>query len=219
MDYFDQIAEAIFQGDEDLTRELASKALEADLNPERIINEGGIVGLERLGQGYDNYEVFLPELTLGGEAMNALLELIGPHLTGSGESSKVTVVIGCAQGDLHDIGLNLVATQLSVNGYNVINLGTDTSVSQFIKVAQDNDAKIIAVSSLLTTSAYYQEELIKKLEREGIRDQFKIVVGGGPITPAWTRKIGADGYSRTANQSVQVCKRLLAGEESPVIIE
>ena len=108
--------------------------------------------------------------------------------------------MGCAQGDLHDIGLNLVATQLEIGGFNVINLGTDTSVKEFLETAKNNDAKIIGISSLLTTSAYYQEELIQKLVKDGIRDNYKVIVGGGPITPAWTKKIGADGYSRTATQ-------------------
>ena len=144
-----------------------------------------------------------------GEALHSLLEVVKPYLNNFDKGEGATIVVGCAQGDLHDIGLNLVATQLAVGGFNVINLGTDVSVAKFISTAKENAASIIGVSSLLTTSAYYQEELVKKLEKDGLRDQYKVIVGGGPITPEWTKKIGADGYSRTANQAVQLCSCLL----------
>lgn len=215
-----KISNAVYDGEEDLVTELVSQALREGVNPEDIINMGGVVGLERLGKAFDEMEAFLPELMLGGQAMHTLLDQVKPHLSTDSENKiECTVVLGCAQGDLHDIGLNLVATQLSVSGFNVINLGTDTSVSEFIEVAMKNDAKIIGVSSLLTTAAYYQEELIKKLVKQNLRDRFRVIVGGGPITPEWTRKIGADGYSRTANQAVLLCKRLMEGEEGTIIIE
>ena len=219
-DYFDKIADAIYDGEDEEAAELAKLALEAGADPEDVINEGGVAGLERLGKAFDEMEAFLPELMLGGEAMHSLLEVVKPYLKNSDKGEGATVVVGCAQGDLHDIGLNLVATQLAVGGFNVINLGTDVSVGKFISTAEANNARIIGVSSLLTTSAYYQEELVKKLEKDGIRDRYKVIVGGGPITPEWTRKIGADGYSRTANQAVQLCKQLLSGNsDSPIIIQ
>ena len=187
-DYYDKIADAIYDGEDEEAAELAKLALEAGADPENVINEGGVAGLERLGKAFDEMEAFLPELMLGGEAMHSLLEVVKPYLKNSDKDEGATVVVGCAQGDLHDIGLN--------------------------------HARIIGVSSLLTTSAYYQEELVKKLEKDGIRDRYKVIVGGGPITPEWTRKIGADGYSRTANQAVQLCKQLLSGNsDSPIIIQ
>lgn len=216
---YTKIADAIYDGDNELVVQLAEEALEADADPGDIINLGGVAGLERLGKAFEEMEAFLPELMLGGEAMHALLDVVKPHLDTTTQDESCLVVLGCAQGDLHDIGLNLVATQLMVNGFEVINMGTDTSVGAFIATAQEKGAKIIGVSSLLTTSAYYQDELIKKLEKEGLRSRFKVIVGGGPITPEWTKKIGADGYARTANQAVQLCKRLMAGKESPIIIE
>lgn len=219
-DYYDKIADAIYDGEDEEAAELAKLALEAGADPENVINEGGVAGLERLGKAFDEMEAFLPELMLGGEAMHSLLEVVKPYLKNSDKDEGATVVVGCAQGDLHDIGLNLVATQLAVGGFNVINLGTDVSVAKFISTAEANNARIIGVSSLLTTSAYYQEELVKKLEKDGIRDRYKVIVGGGPITPEWTRKIGADGYSRTANQAVQLCKQLFSGNsDSPIIIQ
>lgn len=216
---YTKISDAIYDGDNELVVQLAEDALAAGADPEDIINLGGVAGLERLGKAFEEMDAFLPELMLGGEAMHALLEVVKPHLSTTAQQEVCPVVLGCAQGDLHDIGLNLVATQLMVNGFEVTNLGTDTSVGAFIAEAQKIGAKIIGVSSLLTTSAYYQDELIKKLEKDGLRSQFKVIVGGGPITPEWTQKIGADGYSRTAPQAVELCRRLAAGEEGPIIIE
>ncbi len=214
----DKISQVVYDGDEEQSAALAAQVIEAGADPEEVINRG-VAGLEQLGKAFDEMEAFLPELMLGGDAMHALLEVVKPHLKLADSNQNATIVVGCAQGDLHDIGLNLVATQLSVGGFNVINLGTDTTVGEFIETAKSNNAKIIGVSSLLTTSAYYQDELIKKLKKEGLRDRFKVIVGGGPITPEWTRKIGADGYSRTANMAVQLCRRLLAGESGPIIVE
>ncbi len=218
--YLNAIVEAVYDGDEDETLEAVDAALEAGVPAEDIINKGGVVALEKLGKAFDDMEAFLPDMMLGGECMHALLEKVNPYLQRDGKAENATIVVGCAQGDLHDIGLNLVATQLSVGGYNVINLGTDTTVAKFISTAKEHKASIIGVSTLLTTSAYYQEELIKTLTKQGIRDDYKVIVGGGPITPDWTRKIGADGYSRTASQAVELCKKLLAGAaDLPVIVE
>ena len=216
---FDKITEAVYIGEDAEAAALAKEAIEQGANPEDVITSG-VTALERLGKAFDEMEAFLPELMLGGEAMHALLDVVRPHLKKENSGASATIVVGCAQGDLHDIGLNLVATQLSVGGFNVINLGPDTSVSKFLNAAKENDAAIIGVSTLLTTSAYYQEELIKRLEKEGLRDKYKIIVGGGPITPDWTKRIGADGYARTANQAVSVCRRLISGGETlPIIIE
>lgn len=218
------IADAIYDGDKARILELADQAISEGLDPKTIINEGGVAGLERLGKAFDELEVFLTELMLGGEAMKALIEKITPLFENqAGGGFKGTVVIGCAKGDLHDIGINLVATQLEVSGFKVFNMGTDVSVNEYVDKAKEVNADIIAISSLLTTSAYYQEQLIQRLEIEGLRYKYKIIVGGGPITPKWARKIGADGYSRTANLAVQMCKELMTTDKDtskdPLIYE
>lgn len=216
---FEKITDAVYNGEDAEVADLARVAISQGANPEDIISRG-VIALEKLGKAFDEMEAFLPELMLGGDAMHALLDVVRPHLEKESGNTGATIVLGCAQGDLHDIGLNLVATQLSVGGFNVVNLGPDTSVTEFLVAAKENDASIIGVSTLLTTSAYYQEELIKKLEKDGLRDKYKVIVGGGPITPDWTKRIGADGYARTANQAVSVCHRLLSGGESlPIILE
>ncbi|MEI7884390.1 MAG: cobalamin-dependent protein [Clostridia bacterium] len=221
-DVLKKIEQAIYDGDGEASVKLAVDAAKAGMDPNEIINQGGVPGLERLGVDFDNMEVFLPELVVGGEAMTLMIEALVPYFALGEETFKGTVVIGCAKGDLHDIGKNLVATQLAVNGFKVHDAGTDVAVNKFVDLAKEFDADIIAVSSLLTTSAYYQDELVKRLEIEGLRDKYKIIVGGGPITPDWTRKIKADGYSRTAHLAVDMCKELLkkAGALSePLIYE
>lgn len=211
MQVLEKIAEVIYEGDTAKTIEYAKEAIAEGLEPDVIINDGGVKGLDKLGEDFDNLEVFLPELMLGAESMKALIAEMAPLLEAKGESAyKGTVVIGCAKGDLHDIGMNLVATQLAINGFKIFNMGTDVGVGEYIDKAKEVDADIIAISSLMTTSAYYQEMLVERLKVEELRDRFKVVVGGGPITPAWTKKIGADGYSRTSNLSVGLCTELVS---------
>lgn len=211
-----QIEAAVYDGDKEVVKELVQKALDAGVDPEEIIQEGGVAALNRLGEDFNNLVAFLPEMMLGGECMKSLIAMCSPHLKGGKSAFKGKIVMGCAKGDLHDIGKSLVATQLSINGYEVIDLGTDVPTNKFIDTAVAENADIIGVSSLLTTSQYYMEELIKRLEHEGKRDQFKIAVGGGPIGPEYAKKIGADGYSRTAALAVKMADRLMntpAGSE------
>jgi methylmalonyl-CoA mutase cobalamin-binding domain/chain len=215
---FKDLSQAIYDGDAEKVVELAKSGIEAGVSTNDLIDNGGVDGLERLGVAFNEMEAFLPELMLGGEAMKAMLDYLMPFMSKDDSSSAGTVVVGTAQGDLHDIGLNLVATQLAVAGFKVINLGTDITVKDYITEAKKNDADIIGISSLMTSSAYYQEELIKKMVKDGIRGDFKIVVGGGPITPQWTQNIGADGYARTAVQAVELCKRVMAEDLSEALI-
>ena len=213
-----EIETAVYDGEEDLVVELTEKALAAGIAPQDIINKGGVPALNQLGEDFNNLMAFLPELMIGGDCMKALIETVKPHMQ-SGESAfKGKIVIGCAKGDLHDIGKSLVATQLAVNGYDVIDLGTDVSTNKFLDTADANNADIIAISALLTTSQYYMDELIKRLNSEGRRNAYKVAIGGGPINPDYAEKIGADGYSRTADLAVKMADRLMAAEAGSALI-
>ena len=213
MNIFDRITEAVIAGRDDEIVKLADEVIANGIDPVDAIQNGGVRGLDILGQQFENLEVFLPELMVGSEAMKALIDKLTPHL-GSGKSAfEGKVVIGTAKGDLHDIGKNLVATTLSVNGFNVIDLGVDVSPKAFIEKAQEHDADIIAMSSLLTTSAYYLEEVINRLEQDNMRKDFKVIVGGGPIRPEYAKKIGADAYARTSAGAVKMCKELMKQEQ------
>ena len=124
-------------------------------------------------------------------------------------------MFGTVYGDLHDMGKNITATQLSLNGYEVIDLGTNVSVKEFLKAAEDRDAKIIAMSSLMTTSRYYQKDMVDHLAKVGKRDTFHVIVGGGVVTEDWAMEIGADGYGRVATDAVTVCDTLLNESVKP----
>lgn len=204
-----QIEEAVYNGEEENIRDLVQKALDAGVNPQSIIQDAGVPALNQLGEDFNNLIAFLPELMLAGDCMKELIDVVNPYLQTGDSAFKGKVVIGCAKGDLHDIGKSLVATQLAVNGYEVIDLGVDVPTSKFIDTAVAEKADIIAVSSLLTTSQYYMEELIKRLKSEDKRSMFRVAVGGGPIGPEYAKKIGADGYSRTADLAVKMANRLM----------
>lgn len=196
-------------GNKEDVKKLAGEVVESKVNPIEAIQKGGVGGLEQLGEAFENLEAFLPELMLGGEAMKVLIDSLTPYMD-SGKSAFIgKIVIGTVKGDLHDIGKNLVATTLSVNGFNVVDLGVDVGSNKFIEKAVEEKADIIAMSSLLTTSAYYMEELIKRLHQEELKNRFKVIVGGGPIDPDWARIIGADAYARTAVGAVKTCKSLM----------
>lgn len=217
---FAKIAEAIRYGNQDEIEKLADEVIANKIDPIDAIQKGGVAGLDKLGEDFENLEAFLPELMAGGETMKVLIDKLTPYLE-EGKSALVgTVVIGTVKGDLHDIGKNLVATTLSVNGFNVIDLGVDVNNNKFIEEAKANKADIIALSSLLTTSAYYIDEFINRLKEDGLRSNYKVIVGGGPIEPEWAKEIGADGYSRTAVGAVKVCKELMKADQiSETIID
>jgi methylmalonyl-CoA mutase cobalamin-binding domain/chain len=217
---FAKIAEAIRYGNKEEIEKLADEIVANKINPVDAIQRGGVAGLDKLGKDFENLEAFLPELMAGGETMKVLISKLTPYLEEGKSALAGTVVIGTVKGDLHDIGKNLVATTLSVNGFNVIDLGVDVNNNKFIEEAKANNADIIALSSLLTTSAYYIDEFINRLKEDGLRSNYKIVVGGGPIEPEWAKEIHADGYSRTAVGAVKVCKELMKADQiSETIID
>lgn len=211
----EKIRDAVYNGEDDEVKGLVEQAIEAGNSPEDIISKGGVPALDQLGVEFNNLEAFLPELMLAGDAMKVLIDVVTPHMKGGSSAVKGKVVIGCAKGDLHDIGKSLVATQLSVHGFSVLDIGVDVPSSKFIETACAEQADIIAISSLLTTSQYYMEDLIKRLQSEGKREKFYVVVGGGPVTPEYAARIGADGYSRTAALAVEMANEILTSGKGP----
>jgi methanogenic corrinoid protein MtbC1 len=224
MNYEDDLAplrQSMIDGDADLARAETNKALEAGMDPLLIIQNGGTKAMEIVGQQFQDGESFLPELILGARAMQASLDILLPHLQ-SRDSDKYQigkVVMGSIVGDMHDIGINIVQAMLSVNGLEVINLGVDVSVKRFVTEAQEKGAQIIGCSSLLTTSMPYQRQLIQYAIDTGIRDQFFFIVGGGSVTPEWARKIGADGWARTAVGAPELCRKLISDGIKPPLSE
>jgi methylmalonyl-CoA mutase cobalamin-binding domain/chain len=204
-----QIEASVYNGEDDQIEALVKQALDEGIQAEKIIQDGGVKALERLGNDFNDMIVFLPELMLAGDTMRILIKTCDPYIS-SGDAFSGKVIIGCAKGDMHDIGKSLVATQLAVNGFDVVDLGVDVATNTFIEQAETLGVDIIAVSSLLTTSQYYMEDLIKRLNSDGLRGKYRVIIGGGPIDGEYAEKIGADGYARTAPGSVKACRKLMA---------
>lgn len=207
----EQIAKAVIDGDQSVAVELTEKALAAGVPSTEILDDGLSAGLREVGDMFSRLEVFLPEMLISAEVMKSALKILEPELlklVGDKVQSKKTVVIGTIKGDIHDLGKNIVSTMLTVSGFNVVDVGRDVPVDKFIEEAKRNQASIIAVSTLLTTTMPYIKDLLRDLNDLGIRDQFKVIVGGGPVTQAWADEIGADGYGATAYDAVQVAQKL-----------
>ncbi|MBI2860355.1 MAG: corrinoid protein [Chloroflexi bacterium] len=212
-----RLATAIADGDEETVKETARAVLAAGIDPLEAITQGAVKGLDIIGERYQRLEAFLPDLIRGGDAMKACLGVFLPHVKPEQMQSisSGTVVIGTVSGDIHDIGKNLVASMLSVTGFDVCDIGTDVPVKRFIEKAEEVKARVIAMSALLTYSANYQKQVIDYLKDRGLREKYYVVVGGAPVSPEWAADIGADGYARTAIGAGRLMKKLVGGGTAP----
>lgn len=205
---------AIDTGDSARGVALAETALAEGVTPLDFFLEVIQPVLEEIGDAFACLEVFLPELMKAGMVVKAMhQEALEPAIIrahgSTAETRKGTVVIGAVQGDIHDIGMNMVALMLQVNGYDVTNLGTNVSARQLIDSAKQKEADIIAMSSLLTPSMPYMRDTIELLKGLGLRENYLVVVGGSPITLKYAESIGADGYGPDAVRAVQICNALM----------
>ena len=210
-DIFEQMQKAIIDGDRDVCEELAKKAVQQDLDPAEVIEKGYGRGMEILGDQFERGDVFLPEVLLAEDAMNAAIAVLKPRIEAA-KSAKIIkgkVVIGTIQGDVHDIGKNIVKLFMGVAGFEMTDLGRDVPVRSYIDNAKRESADIIAASALMTTTMTYMPELIKQLEEMGIRGDYKVMVGGAPVIESWAKEIGSDGYGLTAKEAVKVALDLV----------
>ncbi len=205
----ERLFEAILNGKSDEAASATKEAIALNIAPQDLINGQMIRAMGEVGQRFQDGKAFVPQLLMAGRAMKAALELLKPLLAGSASTSLGKVVIGTVKGDLHDIGKNLVASMLEGCGFEVVNIGIDVSADTFIEAVRENQPDILCMSALLTTTMGYMKEVIDALERAGIRDQVKVMVGGAPVTQGFADEIGADGYSDNANSAVTVAKQLL----------
>lgn len=205
----DGIFDAILHGKADKAVEATRKAIGEGTAPQDIINKQMIRAMGEVGQRFQDGKAFVPQLLMAGRAMKAALELLKPMLAGSAQTTVGRIVIGTVKGDLHDIGKNLVASMLEGCGFEVVNIGIDVPADDFVEAVKENQADILCMSALLTTTMTYMPEVIKALEEAGIRDKVKVMVGGAPVTQGFADEIGADGYSDNANTAVAVAKELM----------
>jgi corrinoid protein of di/trimethylamine methyltransferase len=203
--------EAIIDGNLDLSVNTTRQALNDGVDPQVIIHDYMVAAMERIGYMFEKCELFVPELLLAARAMKGSLELLQPLLTASGSEPNGKIIIGTVQGDLHDIGKNIVSSMLEGAGFNVINLGNDVSPQQFVNAIKEHHPDIIAMSALLTTTMTAMESTINSIRDAGLRDNVKVIIGGAPVTKSYSDQIGADGYSNNANGAVKLARSLLPG--------
>lgn len=206
----ESLYEAILKGKLDVAKAVTTEAIAENVDPQEIINGYMSRAMEDIGKRFEEGKAFVPELLMAARAMKGALNLLKPLMKGAASHRLGKVVIGTVKGDLHDIGKNLVASMLEGCGFEVINLGTDISSEKFITAIKENQAQILCLSALLTTTMNYMQEVIDALEKIGIRQEVKVMIGGAPVSESFARQIGADGYSDNANAAVTLAKSLLS---------
>ncbi len=204
------LADAVIRGDQNEAVNLTKQAIEEGVSPDAILNEGLIAGMSVVGEKFKNNEYYVPEVLIAARAMKSAMELLRPLLAESGVEPKGTVVIGTVRGDLHDIGKNLVAMMLEGGGFRVVDLGVDVPPEKFVEAAQENDAQIVGLSALLTTTMPAMKDTIEAFEQAGARDKVRVIIGGAPVTQDYADEIGADGYAPDAAAAVDKVNELLS---------
>jgi methanogenic corrinoid protein MtbC1 len=203
-----ELFKAIVKGDEKRAVALVKMELDMGTDPQYIVQSHMIPAMDEVGRKFEVNEAFVPELLIAGRAMKGALEIIQPILKSTGSEPLGKVVIGTVQGDLHDIGKNLVAAMLEGAGYEIIDLGVDVGVTDFYNAVIAVEPDIVAMSTLLTTTTDTMKEVIKVLEERDLREHVKVLIGGAPITQSFCVEIGADGYSDNAAGAVRKAKGL-----------
>ena len=209
-DFSKVLSQAVQDGDDKKVVQMVKEALAEGLPAIDILDKGLVPGVQALGQLFKDGQVYLPEILISTRAMNKGLEELQPHLAGADIHKKGTVVLGTVEGDLHDIGKNLVGMMLGSNGFNVVDAGVDVSADSFASVAKDSNADIVAVSGLLTTTITYFPMVIEALKKAGLKNKVKVMIGGAPVTRGLADSIGAEGFAEDCTSAVDEAARLMA---------
>lgn len=204
-----KLVQAVVDGNLELAEEAAKESVSAGIEPYKAIIDGLAKGMEIVGEKYDAKEFFLPELLMAGDAMYAGLNVLLPLLPKREAGEKGTVILGVVEGDIHDIGKNIVKTMLTASGYKVIDLGKDVPVDEFIKRAKEEHAQVIAMSTLMTPTLLSIQTVEEKLKAEGLKGKVKTIIGGGSVSETWKERAGSDAYGRDAMEAVSKVKLLI----------
>ncbi|HUU11999.1 MAG TPA: corrinoid protein [Phycisphaerae bacterium] len=205
------MAQAVERGDRDAAVQAVKDVLAEGLKPEQILNDGLIAAMSSIGEKFKKNEVFIPEVLIAARAMAGAMEVLEPKLVETGVEPRGKVVVGTVKQDLHDIGKNLVAMMLKGGGFKVIDLGVDVDPQKFVDAAKDEQAQIIALSALLTTTMPNMKEVVLAMRKDGLKG-VKVIIGGAPVTQAYADEIGADGYAADAGSAVDLAKGLVDGK-------
>jgi 5-methyltetrahydrofolate--homocysteine methyltransferase len=202
------LADAIIKGDQNTAVEITKAALDEGTEAESVLNDGLIAGMEVIGARFKKNEVYIPEVLIAARAMKMAMEILEPELVKAGVKPRGKFLIGTVQGDLHDIGKNLVAMMLKGAGFEVIDIGVDAGPEKFVEQAKATGAQVVGMSALLTTTMPSIEKTLSALKEAGV--PAKVMIGGAPVTQGYADKIGADGYSPDAASAVDTAKSLVA---------
>ena len=213
MDILERISEKLLDGDDEDVGRLTRQAIEQGLPPRNILDDGLIGGMSIVGQRFKAHEIFLPEVLMAAKAMYAGMDELRPLLVKEGVPSAGKVVLGSVQGDLHDIGKNLVGIMLKGAGFEVIDLGNDVAPERFVETAREQEAPVIGMSALLTTTMPVMKDVVELIREQGLAGRIKTIVGGAPVDAAFAGEIGADAHGFDAANAVERVK-LLVGKNS-----
>ncbi len=215
MGTLEDIRQSVIDGDLHRTETLVQNAIAMKLPPEQILKEGLISAMAEVGRMFECGESYVPEMLISARAMKGGLALLRPHLIAANVEAIGKIVIGTVQGDIHDIGKNLVGMMLEGAGFEVIDLGTDVSPERYVEAVREHHPDVIACSALLTTTMLRMKDILLALDEAGVRGQVKVIVGGAPITDDYARAIGADLYAPDAAVAATRVKELMAGLRRP----
>jgi len=209
MSQLDEMNISVIEGNPDKVNELVRQALDQEVEVKTILNEGLIAAMDVVGRRFESRELFIPEMLMAGEAMARGLEILRPLFKESGVKPQGIVVIGTVAGDSHSIGKSLVSMMMEGAGFKMIDLGVDVSPEQFVKSVKEEDAQLVGMSALLTTTMPWMKATIEALKEAGLLDKVKTLIGGAPVTQEYADKIGADGYAPDAITAVNKAREFL----------
>jgi 5-methyltetrahydrofolate--homocysteine methyltransferase len=211
MSYLEEISKAVFDGDEAKTAELVQKAVDEGKDLDELLDKGLVQGLRDCGSGFEKGEKFIPEMLMSAEAMKAAMTILKPLMVANvDDDAGGHAVLATVEGDVHDIGLELVATMLETAGIKVYNMGPDVPTDDVIAAVKEHKPQILGLSALLSNTMDVMPEILERLEKEGLRDSLKVMIGGAPVKQDFCDEIGADGYAYDASSAVPKAKELLA---------
>jgi len=206
-----ELREAVIDCDEEKAKEISKKILELEMDPYKAVTEVLTPAIREMGDRFERGEAFLPQLMMAGDAMNAGVSILKKAISKEAleATQKGTIVLGTVKGDIHNIGKNIVGIMLTTAGYEVIDLGVEVEPSKFIDEAEKANAQIIGASALMTFTASNMKVITEYMDMEGVRDKYKLIFGGGPLTDSWAKEMGADAYAPDAVKAVQVVNKLM----------
>jgi trimethylamine corrinoid protein len=206
---FEEAIKAIVEGDLDKATAIARRGLEEGIDPLQLMTDGFIPGINQVGDLFGSGKLFIPGLVKSADAMEKATAIINDAIPSGQETVSGKIVIGTVEGDMHDIGKTIVVSLLRANGFEVLDLGRDVAPQRFIEEAERFEADIIGTSTLLTTTMPVQKELEEELKNAGLREKYKTIVGGAPVTQRWANRIGADAFAQDAGDGVRKVRQLL----------